>query len=364
MAKKTNHNPEDADAPQVSISPVQLVVSLLVLALLLYLVFFKFLPSMIDYNQVVEAIKSLTGEQIFWLFVLGTLRLFVEGWAYVPTLRHLRVWQGTLAYTTSTAWANVIPIPLDMPIRWKMYRTWGFATDKILLSFPLSGIFTILVKLALPALALGALLLSGGANSNTFWGFVISVAALAVTLGATVAVVRSRKFTIKLSGWLEKIARWGAGLFKKKVDYDFQKEALGIRDAAMDVLRNRWFEELLATFLAQMMQIVILLVTLRMLGVGEEVVSTAEVLLAYSISQLILLIPITPGGMGVAEASYIHFLTLASGGAMPNEIGAAVFLFRIVTWLYVVPAGFVTWGIWSFSIRGDRDKSHQKPIYP
>ncbi len=242
-----------------------------------------------------------------------------------------------------------------------MYRSWGFATDQIVLSFPLSGVFTIFVKLGLPALAFGMLLLSGNTNSTVVWGFVISLVALGIMLGLTIAIVKSRKFTVKLSSLIAGITKWAAGLFKKKVNYDFKKEALGLRTTAQDVMGNKWFEELMATFLAQMMQVIILLVALRMLGVGEDIVSVANVFLAYSISQLILLIPITPGGMGVAEASYIHFLTLASGGAMSNEIGAAVFLFRIVTWLYVVPMGGITWGIWKFTIRGNRNKFHDTP---
>ncbi len=354
MAKKTNLNPEDDNAPQVAISPLKVIISLALVGVLLYLIFFRFLPRLIDYQEVANAIRSLTGEQIFWLFVLGTIRLVVEGWAYVPTMRGLKIWQGALAYTTSTAWANVIPIPLDMPIRWKMYRTWGSMTNKIVLSFPLSGVFTIIVKLSLPVLALGVLMLAGTSNSSVIWGFIIGLAALLTTVGVMVAVVRSRKFTMKLSNWVENVVVWTAGKFKKNVEYNFKKQALELRETALDVIGNRWFEETMATFLAQMMQIVILLVALRMLGVDETVVSTAQVFLAYSISQLLLIIPITPGGMGVAEAAYISFLTLASGGAMPDEIGAAVFLFRIVTWLYVVPMGGVTWGIWRLSLRSDK----------
>lgn len=354
MAVAKTPKSQDEKAPQVSISPLKLVISLFLVGALLYLVFFQLLPSMIDYDEVWAAMQSLTGEQLFWLFILGSLRLIVEGWAYVPTLRGLKVWQGTLAYTTSTAWANVIPIPLDMPIRWEMYRTWGFVTDKIVLSFPLSGVFTIIVKLGLPVLALGALLLNGTTSSNVVWGFVIGLVGLLATIGVMLAVVRSKKFTIKLSNWVGSAVTWIVGRFKKTVDYDFRNEALELRKTALDVIGNRWFEEVLATFLAQMTQIVILLVVLRMLGVDESVVSAAQVFLAYSISQLILLIPITPGGMGVAEASYIHFLTLASGGAMSNEIGAAVFLFRIVTWLFVVPMGGITWGIWRLSLRSEK----------
>jgi len=354
MAQKTNLNPEDEKAPQVSISPLKLAISLSLVGLLLYLVFFKFLPSLIDYEEVADAMRSLTSQQIFWLFVLGTLRLIVEGWAYVPTLRGLKIWQGALAYTTSTAWANVIPIPLDMPIRWKMYRTWGFVTNKIVLSFPISGVFTIIVKLGLPVLALGTLILNGTTSSNVIWGFVIGLTGLLATIGVMVAVIRSRKFTVKLSDWVESATVWIAGKFKKTVAFDFKKQALELRKTALDVIGNRWFEEVLATFLAQMTQIVILLVALRMLGVDDTVVSTAQVFLAYSISQLLLIIPITPGGMGVAEAAYINFLTLASSGAMANEIGAAVFLFRIITWLYVVPMGGVSWGLWRLSLRSEK----------
>ena len=67
MAKTTNFNPKDEKAPQVAISPLKLVISLALVGLLLYLVFFKFLPELIDYEEVAKAMQSLTSDQLFWL---------------------------------------------------------------------------------------------------------------------------------------------------------------------------------------------------------------------------------------------------------------------------------------------------------
>jgi uncharacterized membrane protein YbhN (UPF0104 family) len=66
---------------------------------------------------------------------------------------------------------------------------------------------------------------------------------------------------------------------------------------------------------------------------------------------LITTIPITPGGVGVAEFFYIALFTQIAGDEFTDQITAAVFIFRIVTWLLVVPVGGLTYLWWRRDVR-------------
>jgi putative heme transporter len=70
-------------------------------------------------------------------------------------------------------------------------------------------------------------------------------------------------------------------------------------------------------------------------------------LLAYGAGQLAANLPITPGGLGVVEGS-LTIALVTFGGAEASTV-AAVFLYRILSFWVVLPAGWVTWGVlvWS-----------------
>ncbi|GAB4058344.1 hypothetical protein GCM10028775_65320 [Catellatospora paridis] len=69
----------------------------------------------------------------------------------------------------------------------------------------------------------------------------------------------------------------------------------------------------------------------------------------YVAAQLVRQIPITPGGIGVIEATLLAALTAA--GAEPAAAAATVLGYRLLSCWLVIPAGLTTW---AFSRRADR----------
>jgi uncharacterized membrane protein YbhN (UPF0104 family) len=63
------------------------------------------------------------------------------------------------------------------------------------------------------------------------------------------------------------------------------------------------------------------------------------------------MIPITPGSVGIAEASYIAILGAMAGPGWTDQITAAVFLFRIATWFVILPTGWGTLMGWYYMRR-------------
>jgi uncharacterized membrane protein YbhN (UPF0104 family) len=64
----------------------------------------------------------------------------------------------------------------------------------------------------------------------------------------------------------------------------------------------------------------------------------------FAFVRLISAIPITPGAVGIAEASYTGLL-VAAGGSRP-EVVAGVLLFRGLTWLMPIPLGLPAYAAW------------------
>jgi putative heme transporter len=97
---------------------------------------------------------------------------------------------------------------------------------------------------------------------------------------------------------------------------------------------------------SQVTLFVVLLLSLRHLGVSEQEVSTAEAFAVYAFSRLLpLVVPITPGGVGVIDLGYIGGLTAFDGGEKA-AIVAAVLLFRALTYAVQIPIGALTYLIW------------------
>ena len=59
----------------------------------------------------------------------------------------------------------------------------------------------------------------------------------------------------------------------------------------------------------------------------------------FALVQGLTVIPISAGDAGVSEVAYIGLLTAAAGSEYVNEISAAVLIFRVLTWLLIIPVG-------------------------
>jgi uncharacterized membrane protein YbhN (UPF0104 family) len=70
-------------------------------------------------------------------------------------------------------------------------------------------------------------------------------------------------------------------------------------------------------------------------------VPTRTVVTAYLAAQLIRQIPVTPGGIGVIEASLV--LALTGAGAAQAPAAAAVLIYRLLSCWAVLPIGLVCW---------------------
>ena len=82
---------------------------------------------------------------------------------------------------------------------------------------------------------------------------------------------------------------------------------------------------------------VVLLVALRDVGVSDTEVGWAEVLAVFAFARLATAIPLTPGGVGFVEGVLVTGLVGAGGD--PDEVAAAVVVYRALTWALPILVG-------------------------
>ena len=71
----------------------------------------------------------------------------------------------------------------------------------------------------------------------------------------------------------------------------------------------------------------------------------------WAIVRGLTVIPLMPGGVGVSEVAYIGMLTAISGQEYVNEVTAGVLVYRLLTWLLMIPAGGVAMALWQAGLQ-------------
>jgi uncharacterized protein (TIRG00374 family) len=92
---------------------------------------------------------------------------------------------------------------------------------------------------------------------------------------------------------------------------------------------------------------------MRFVGIPASKASLAVVFAAFTFGMLAGSVPVTPGGLGTADAVYIA--VMVAGGAPSSAAVAGDLVFRTFTYLLPIPVGAITYVIWR------RKKSWLKP---
>jgi hypothetical protein len=101
---------------------------------------------------------------------------------------------------------------------------------------------------------------------------------------------------------------------------------------------GRWIVVVALAVLNWLTDLATLLITVHATGLT---VSARTVATAYLVAQVARQIPITPGGIGVIEASLVLALTTAGAAAAPAA--AAVLAYRLLSCWLILPIGLACW---------------------
>jgi len=310
-------------------------------------IFVGVIPRIADYGEVWSTITAMTPIEGASLVGAMFLNLMTYWWQMMAAMPGLRFWQAAVNNQTGTSIANTLPGGgvLAVGVTTTMYRSWGFTFASIALVTVVTGVWNIFFKLGLPIVALALLAVTGQANTGLVVGAVIGLLVLAVAVVLFALMLRSQEFARRIGDGLARVVSAMLRPFRGGPVQGWGRAALTFRADTIELVSTRWIVITLTTILSQLSLFVVLLLALRHVGVSEQEVSTLRILAVYAFGRLVTALPITPGGLGVVELSYIGGLTVGTD-VDRAAVTAAVLVFRALTYGIQIPLGAATYLIW------------------
>lgn len=312
---------------------------------------------------------KIVGRMVFLLVAMVTLYFLmpqlVAVWSEIPRLREIGWWwfpvmlilealsimclwrlvtialptvsyfvAGT-AQLSGNAVSKIVPGggPVGAALQLRMLSVSGIETASAVSAVGATGLLSTWVLFALPFTALLVSFLGSPVPKgmgNVAWGGAF-VFILMFLLG--LAVVRSDRLLDTVGPWIERANRWVMARLGREGGLT-AAELKRQRDQMVETLGGNFRDALLAAVGNWLLDYLVLVVAL--LAIGSEP-KLSLVLLAYAVSAVLGMIPITPGGLGFVEAGLTATLTLA--GVPSQEALLATLAYRLFSYWLPLPTG-------------------------
>jgi uncharacterized protein (TIRG00374 family) len=236
----------------------------------------------------------------------------------------------------------------------------GIDTGQAAAAFSTSTLLQLATTLALPVLALPAILGGAPVNHDLATAAYLGIAVLAGLLAAgAAAFVYDRP--LELAG---RATQWVLNhtVRRRRPITGLAQQFLADRDFVRETVGERWRAAVLAAAGNTGFDYLALLCALRAVGAAPR---PSLVVLAYAAAELLALIPFTPGGLGFVEAGLVGTLTLA--GVPPHNALTATLLYRLVAYWLPLPVGGLAYVLFrrrygGEKLRDSRAESEASPI--
>lgn len=301
------------------------------------------------------------GEQLLlvgpWAALLMTVLLLGGLYCYtftliasLPGLGHLRA---LMVNAAGSMVSNLLPGggAVGVALTYVMCRSWGFTRRNISTSIVVTSVWNVLARLTLPVL--GALLIVVGpvdAPQSVVVAAVVATALGLAIIGFFIGVLLSDRFAADAIEMVGRVTRPLARRVKRLADI---QELLADQRARTDVVvREGWLRLTLGLVGMFGLFFVLYLVSSRAVGLD---LTLAQLFAAYTFRQLLTVVAITPGGLGVTEVGTAGVL-VAFGGD-PTAASAAALLYAVFTHLLEVPLGLAAFSGWWFGPKSRRARN-------
>jgi uncharacterized protein (TIRG00374 family) len=305
------------------------------------------LPRIAEFSDVWIAVQRMTWLEAATLTALAFWNLFTYWLVEVASLPGLNYWQAMKVVSTSTAIANTMPGggAFGLATTTAMYRTYGFKNSTIATCIVTQGAWNNFVKLGMPVVALALLAITGGANTGLVVASFVGLAILIFAAVVFTLTLRSEKAARAVARRAGRVVAVIRGLLRKERDGGAVADGiLRFRSETRELVKHRWLRLTWTVLVSHLSLYVMLLLSLRHVGVPESEVGWIEVLAAFAFVRLISALPITPGGVGVVELGLTAALIAAGGHEAP--VIAGVLVFRALSYLLPIVFGGITYVYW------------------
>jgi uncharacterized membrane protein YbhN (UPF0104 family) len=285
-------------------------------------------------RDVARVLGGVSAGQLALLATIWAAGLGIYSLVLSAAMPGLGVRRSLLLNLGGSAVANVVPLggAVATALNWRMARTWGHSNVAFIAYCVLTNALDVLTKLVLPVVAVTAL---AAVSIHVPPGLWLLAAGCAI---AVVVIVGVHTLARRSGGDATRPDRHWRRILRCYVK-DSGERIQGL-------LRLRWTSLLPGSVGYIAAQVALLFFSLRTVGLDPTV---AVVVMAAAIERLGTLVPITPGGTGVAEIGTIAWLV--ASGLDPVDAVAGVLLYRFFLIALEVPVGVVLLGGWAWAHR-------------
>lgn len=323
----------------------------IVAVVFLAIVFTRVIPQIGDYAQAAEYIQAMTTAAIVGLVAVVLWYLFVYGWPFVAATPGLRYKSGFIVNQSAFAVSNGIPAggAFGLGLQYAQLTSYKASPTKATAAIGATGVWSVFVTLGLPVTGILALSADGEDSSNYSNAAFIGVAVLVAVVGLFALILRSENNALRIGGWADAVTNWAIHLFRKDTTVDVTGQVVKLRHDIVGLVRRRWHVITLTQIAVSWSQFAILYAAY--VGVSGNT-ETEPMLLIYgcwAISQLGIMIPITPGGLGTVDAVMIGLMT--SFGIDSGIATAADLVWRAASYIPQIIIGLICIFYWRWDIK-------------
>ncbi len=296
------------------------------------------------WGAVLEQFEVLSLAQVGLLVLVWLAGLCTYTVLMTASLPHLTMGQALTLNLSGSAVSNLVPFggALGVGLNYAMARSWGFRRSSFVLFTTFTTLWNLVARLALPLLALVALVLGGGFTDERL---TVAAETAAVLLAALLAVIAGALARERVARRLGELAQGATRRLLRRRHasrpVELTPAALEVRHRVNELLRSRWQRMSVGMVGYMGLQVLLLWLILHMLHSQLPLVA---VFAGYAFERVLSLLVITPGGIGIAQTGAAAVL-VALGGA-PPVVAAGVLLFSGFTYFLEIPVGAAGGILW------------------
>jgi uncharacterized membrane protein YbhN (UPF0104 family) len=330
--------------------------------LVIGLVFGFVIPKLADYRAILDYIGDISPAAWAVLAVASVWFLVAYPVVLTTAIRTLRLREAFVNHMTGTAVTNSLPSggAIALAVNYTMYLSWGFTPASVSAGLLGAGVWDWYARISLPILAVLAIAVFATALP---WMWLVTIGGLAF-VGGTVfllsKVLRSEATADKLATWLDTVV---AKVFAwiKRTPPGTHDAVLQFRVDLRSIVKTRGWRLTAATVANHAAMATLFTASIYAVGVSRDQIPIPWVVLAFSLGRFIVMIPVSPGGLGLVDLGWIGLLTLGWQTANPDVpvdkdlVAAGVLLFRALSLFPPIPIGLGSWVFWRTNKSWRRD---------
>jgi uncharacterized protein (TIRG00374 family) len=313
---------------------IRRVAAVVVTGLTFYIVF----PALLRVISAWPHLSSLAPAWLVVMVVTETVSFFCSLALQRMVLR-LRGWFAIItAALTGNAVTNVLPggDAVGASVQFQMLVTSGVDSVQAAGGLATSSLLGIAGLFSLPIFVLPAIVGGLSVNSGLLFAGILGI-------GGFILIVATGAMVLQFDGILHRVGavvQWVLNKVhrKKTPSEDLAARLIAERDLVRKDLGRNWRMAVLLVAGRIGLDYICLLAALFATGARPN---PSLVLLAYAATAVVALIPLTPGGLGIVEASLSGLLILA--GVKPDSAVLATLAYRLASYWLPIMAGTISY---------------------